>query len=122
METIKKELLYNLIEYVKQCDKTRTDWLELHQEVFNSDYYIIGYYAASEWLKSHDLDAFQAIAYVIEKELEQFGENNLKPIDINSEKIVNLLVYFVGYELLSEYDLENITKTKLLNLLRSKSK
>lgn len=117
--TIKTELRYNLIEYIKQCDDDRTDFDELHHEVFNEDYYIIGYYQASQWLKSHGVDAFEAIAYVIEQEQEHFGESNLKPSDINSERIVNLLVYFAAYDVMPDCDLSNTSKTEILELLES---
>ena len=120
-DTIKQELRYNLIEYVKQCDDDRTDFDDLHYEVFNSDYYIIGYHAASEWLKSHNVDAFEAIAFVIEQENTHFGESNLKPSDINSERIVNLLVYFAGYDVMPECDLSNTSKTEILELLESEA-
>ena len=118
-ETIKVELLNHLIETVKNSDNERTDFEELHHEAFNEDYYIIGYYQASEWLKSHDVDSFEAIAYVIEQELNHFGESNIKPSDINSERIVNLLVYFTGFDVMPNCDLSDITKTDLLELLNS---
>lgn len=119
MQTIKTELLNHLIDYVKGCDDNRTDWDDLHHEAFNEDYYIIGYHAASEWLKSHDVDAFQSIAYVTEQEDIHFGGSTLKPSDINSERIVNLLVYFVGYDVMPSCDLSNITKADLLAELES---
>lgn len=117
--SIKQELLNNLVEYIKQCDDDRTDFDDLHHEVFNEDYYIIGYHQASEWLKSHDVDDFRAIAYVIDQELDHFGESNLKPSDINSEHIVNLLVYFAAFDIMPNCDLSNTSKTELLNLLES---
>ena len=116
---IKQELRYNLIEYVKQCDEDRTDFDDLHHEVFNEDYYIIGYYQASQWLKQHDVDAFEAIRYVIEQELAHFGESNLKHQDINSEHIVNLLVYFAAFDIMPDCDLSNTSKTEILELLES---
>lgn len=119
MQTIKTELLQHLIDYVEQCDDTRTDWDDLHHEAFNEDYYIIGNHDANEWLKSHDVDAFEAIAYVIEQENNHFGECHLKPSDINSERIVNLLVYFIGYDVIPSCDLSNITKSELLAELES---
>lgn len=118
-DTIKTELRYNLIEYVKQCDDDRTDFDDLHHEVFNEDYYIIGYHQASEWLKSHDVDAFDAIAYVIDQELDHFGESILKPSEINSERIVNLLVYFAAFDVMPDCDLGNTSKTEILELLES---
>jgi len=117
--TIKTELRYNLIEYVKHCDEDRTDFEDLHHEVFNEDYYIIGYYQANGWLKLHDVDAFKAIAYVIEQEYNHFGESSLEPQDINAERIVNLLVYFAAFDIMPDCDLSNTSKTEILELLES---
>lgn len=79
---------------------------DLHHVLFNEDYFIIGYFQASEFLKEVDVDPFEAIAYVIEQEIELFGENQLTADDMNSERIVNLFAYFKGQELL--YDLESL--------------
>ena len=117
--SIKQELLAHLIETVENSDDSNTNFEDLHHEAFNEDYYIIGYYQASQWLKSHDVDAFEAIAYVIEQELNYLGESNLSPADINSEKIVNLLVYFAGFDVMPNCDLSDISKSELLSLLKS---
>jgi hypothetical protein len=116
--SIKQELLYNLIETVKDIDDDTTDFEDLHYLAFNQDYYIIGYYQASEWLKEHNVDPFEAIAYVIEQENNHFGECTLKPEDINSERIVNLLVYFAAFEVMPSCNLSNITKNELLDILK----
>lgn len=113
--SIKQELKEHLIDHIKDAyNDDETNFEELHHTAFNEDYYIIGYYEANEWLKSHDVDAFEAIAYVIEQGQELFGDFQLKPDDINSEKIVNLLVYFAGYDVMPNVDLDNTTKSELL--------
>ena len=43
---------------------------------------------------------------LVEWENDVLGEVQLKPEDINSEKIVNMYVYILGEELLSEFDLD----------------
>ena len=116
-ESIKKELLNHLIETVKYMDDDCTDFDDLHYEAFNSDYYIIGYYQCSEWLKSHNVGEFEAMQFVLDQELQHFGESSLKPQDINSERIVNLLVYFAGFDVMPNCDLGNISKNELLKLL-----
>jgi len=83
-----------------------TDFSELHHLAFNQSEYIIGYYQAEQWLKQHDISAFEAIADIIEWELEVLGESQLKPSDINAERIVNLGVYIAGEQLLGELDLD----------------
>ena len=100
--TIRIELLNHLKELIADgvlTDDNQDDW---HHYGFNEDYYIIGYYNASQWLKRHDVDPFEAIGDCIEFELETFGGVNLKAEDINSEKIVNLYVYIKGEELLQD--------------------
>ena len=44
---------------------------ELHHQIFNTDYYIIGRYQAKEWLGA---DAFDCIAEIQEYENTHFGE------------------------------------------------
>jgi hypothetical protein len=118
-QSILKELKRYLIATVKDLYSVDdTDFSELHHKAFNEDYYIIGYYQASQWLKKHDdTDAFEAIAYVVKKDTEEFGSCYLTHEDFNSERIVNLLVYHAGCEVMPSCELENITKDELLTLL-----
>ena len=115
-QSIKQELLHHLIETVKYSDDDRTDFEELHHEAFNEDYYIIGYYQAKEWLKSHNIDPFEAIDTVIDYEKSNFGETNTA---INSEAIVNMYVYIKGEELLYSLpvDLDTCTREELIEAL-----
>jgi hypothetical protein len=119
-DSILKELRQHLIEAITdQYNDDDANFDELHFEAFNQDYYIIGYYEANEWLKSHEVDAFEAIEYVMEQEKQHFGESSLKADDFNSERIVNLLVYFAGFDVMPNCDLSNISKNELLELLNS---
>jgi len=80
---------------------------ELHHKLFNEDYYIIGYYQAKEWLKSHKVDVFHAIDYCKSNENDHFGESHT---DYNNEEtLVNHVVYWTGYEI----DLESIVNQVL---------
>lgn len=111
---LNQELKGHIIDtLVNWCNDDDTDFSELHYHAFNEDYYIIGYYQASEWLKKHDIDAFEAIDEVITYEKENFGETNTA---INSEAIVNMYVYIKGEELIDslDIDLETCTKEELL--------
>ena len=112
---LKLELLNHLIDHVNQCDDDH-DFSELHHEAFNEDYYIIGYYQASEWLKEHDIDAFSAIDEVQDYEKSNFGETLT---DINSEAIVNMLTYILGEQIISDLDidLDTCNKNELLQAL-----
>ena len=117
---LKNELITHIIVHVNYCDDDH-DFSELHYECFNQDYYIIGYYEASEWLKLHDINAFDAIEYVQDYEQSNFGEVTTK---INSESIVNMLVYILGEEVINELDIEldACTKQELLTSLGNLAK
>lgn len=73
-------------------------YCDFHNEVFNTDYYIIGTYEAKEALKEYDV--FDAIERVNEYEDEQFGERYTKTHD--PEKLINMLYYVIGEEVLFE--------------------
>jgi hypothetical protein len=116
-ESINNELIEHLIDTVKYSTNDRTNFDDIHHESFNENYYIIGYYEANQWLKNHGVDPFEAVAYVIEQEKNHFGESSLKADDFNSERVVNLLVYFAGFDVMPNCNLSDITKTELLELL-----
>lgn len=78
-------------------------YCDLHNEVFNTDYYIIGTYKAKEALKEYDV--FEAIDLVQTYEKEHFGEvyTDLS----NPEKLINMLYYIIGDEVIGEmYEIE----------------
>ena len=97
--SIKTELMQYIADLQKENVLNSENVDEWHQLAFNEDYYIIGYFNASEWLKKHDFDVFEAIEIVRNYELEMFGEFTTQ---INSEKIVNMLVYIFGEQLINE--------------------
>jgi hypothetical protein len=95
-ETMRQEARERIIECLKSgfagyyCD--------LHDEVFNTDYYIIGTYRAKEALREYDV--FDAIWKVQAYEKNLFGETYT---DLsNPEKLVNMLFYIIGEEVLCE--------------------
>jgi len=71
---------------------------DLHHEVFNTDYFIIGYYDANKWIEDNFTSTFEAIEIVKEYEVDNFGEFNT---EINSEKIANMLSYICGEYIVS---------------------
>ena len=87
-------------DYFEQQD---SEWIEnnkddLHHHAFNSDYYIIGNYQAKKWLGDM---AFDVIEHIREYEHFNFGEVNT---DFSSpEKVVNMYVYIIGEEIVSDY-------------------
>ena len=75
-----------------------------------------GYYNAEQSLDEHGVTAWEAIGEVVEWELENLGEVQLRPEDFNSETIVNLYVCIQGKELLSEFDLNQSSKKLLADI------
>jgi len=74
---------------------------DLHHHCFNTDYYIIGTERAINWMGSY---VFDIINFVKEYEQDNFGECTT---DLTSpEKIVNMYVYIIGEEIVSNYRLE----------------
>ena len=84
-------------------DENNKDFIEnnlddLHHEIFNTDYYIIGRYEAKKWLGDQ---VFNVIEIIREYEEFNFGEVNT---DFSEpEKIVNMYVYIIGEQIVQEY-------------------
>ena len=91
-----KEQIQYIYDYDQ--DKVTLDNLhDLHHEIFNSDYYIIGRYQAKEWLGT---DAFDCIYDIQEYENFHFGQVTT---DLSCpEKVVNMYAYVIGEEILEE--------------------
>lgn len=95
-ETMKEEAIEAIIEALEggysgyYCD--------LHNEVFNTDWYIIGRYYAKEALKEYDV--FEAIELVMEYEKYNFGEVTTELHE--PEKLINMVYYIIGDEVICE--------------------
>ncbi len=73
-------------------------YCDLHNEVFNTDYYIIGTYQAKKALEEYGV--FEAIEKVQTYEKNNFG---IVITDLSDpEKLVNALYYIIGEEVLFE--------------------
>lgn len=72
---------------------------DLHNSLFNTDYFIIGYYPAEQWL-INNVGIFAAIEEIKEYEKSNFGEVNTD--FSSSEKVVNMYAYIKGEEILSD--------------------
>jgi hypothetical protein len=94
------ELKQHAIDYIKDNEPTCYG-CDLHSEIFNSDYYIIGRYQAEQWLVKH-IGVFNAIGEIKEYEESNFGEVNTDLSE--SEKVVNMIVYIAGEEILSNIE------------------
>lgn len=112
--SVKTELAAHVLDRINDGvidNNNRDDW---HFHCFNEDYYIIGYYEASQWLKRHNIDAFEAVGICQDYEKDNFGE--MTGSYDNSEKTVNMLAYIYGEELLSDIDADDIEElTEALN-------
>ena len=97
-----KTFFNDRLQEMKEYDKDDLDVKirdgELHHEIFNTDYYIIGTYKAKQWLGA---DAFDAIAMIKDYELDNFGEvyTDLS----NPEHVVNMVVYIIGEEIVADF-------------------
>lgn len=93
IETIKENLKYDK-------DYLNKDIQDIHFDLFNEDYYMIGYYQCEKWLSNN---VFQVIEFIKEYENDNFGE--VTTDFSNSEKVVNMYVYIIGEKLLYENNL-----------------
>ena len=93
---IREEAREAIIEALK--NRYNGYYCDLHQEVFNTDYYIIGTYKAKKFLEEYGI--FDAIKKVQTYEKDNFGEVDTDLAD--PEKIANMLWYIIGEEVLYE--------------------
>ena len=87
-----------IVDYLEALDPESSvdvDYSDAHHEIFNTDYYIIGTYDATKWLG--DL-AFDAIAFIVDYEQENFGE--VYTDLTNPEHVVNMVAYIIGEQVL----------------------
>ncbi len=71
---------------------------DLHHYLYNEGFFIIGTHQAKEFLG--DYGVFEAMEKIKEYEQDNFGEITTDISD--PEKVVNMLAYIVGEEILSE--------------------
>lgn len=107
--SIKKELQSHILDKINDGVLTNDNLENAQFHCFNEDYYIIGYYQSSEWLKNHNIDTFEAIEICQTYEKDNFGEARIYD---NSEKTVNMLAYIFGEELLNSLNFDSIEELK----------
>ena len=94
----KQEIIEDILEYLENTDGVYG--CDLHSEVFNTDYYIIGTAKSKEALENYGV--FDALNKVQTYEIYEFGEVTT---DLsNPEKLANMLYYIESEEYL--YSLE----------------
>jgi hypothetical protein len=97
-EEIKEHFEDFIKENEEQIKKDNYFYEDLHHHCFNTDYYIIGTYKATQWLGDQ---VFNVIEYIKEYENDNFGEVTTDFSD--PEKIVNMYVYIIGEEIVYNY-------------------
>ena len=101
------EIKNELLDYVENNNLSLSKALQdddLHYKVYNSDYFIIGYYNAEQWLIKDDRNyTFEVLGYV--QEQEEIALGTIEKID-NAERLVNLYAYWLGYEVIAELQAE----------------
>ncbi len=100
MDYKKDEIKKYFDDYINDQDK---EWIEdnkddLHYHAFNTDYYIIGTYKATQWLEDQ---AFNVIGFI--KEYEEFNFGEVFTDLSEPEKIVNMYTYIIGEEIVFDY-------------------
>jgi hypothetical protein len=71
---------------------------DLYNEIFNTDYFIFGYYDSEKYL-SDNIGIFHAIEFVQDYEKENFGE--IHTDFSNSENLLNMFIYLQGENFLN---------------------
>ena len=99
-KNMRKEAIEDIIYVLEDYEGYYCD---LHNEVFNTGYYIIGTYEAKQQLEK--LGVFEAIEEVQQYEMDNFGEVYTDLSD--PEKLINMLYYIIGEEVISDIDIWN---------------
>tara|TARA_Y100000114_G_C11744678_1_gene320942 strand:+ start:647 stop:1006 length:360 start_codon:yes stop_codon:yes gene_type:complete len=78
------------------------NWDDLHHHAFNTDYYVIGFARAREWLGD---EVFNAIQFIKEYEQDNFGKVYTDFSD--AETVVNMYVFILGEEIVERWKNRN---------------
>ncbi len=89
-----REYAISRLEDMKGYDQEAS---EVHNEIFNSDYYIIERYHAEQWLSD---DVFEIMGIIKDYEQDNFGKVTTDLTE--AERVVNMYVYILGEEVLAE--------------------
>lgn len=71
-------------------------YADLHNETFNTDYYIIGTYEAKQALEQYGV--FEAVGKVADYLKDELGETADSNLLTDPEQLANLLFYIVGQD------------------------
>ena len=103
---IKKEIANEMINYIENYGIQDIYLCDMANELYNTDYYIIGIYQAKAWLKKYFDDMLETIEYWEDETGEPYG-NMITEV----EKLATLVAYTVAdivlYEIYDCADLDN---------------
>ena len=86
------------IEGLENLKGQNPECSDVHNEIFNMDYYIIGTYKAKEWINK--FGTFDVIGEIVDYETVHFGEVYTDCAD--PEKVANMFAFIKGEEILYE--------------------
>jgi ribosomal silencing factor RsfS len=93
------DLIEHSINKLKDLKGSSIYVSDLHNEIFNTDYFIIGYYESEKWLNDY-IGVFFAINIIKEYEEKNFG--TIMTDLTSSEKVANMYAYIQGENLLND--------------------
>jgi hypothetical protein len=96
-----KKLFEHTVAGLEALLGTDPELEELHNNLFNQDYFVSYHSEAEQWL-SEQGSVFEAIARVVDYETGSYGEIHT---DVsNPSEVANMLAYIMGEELLNDID------------------
>ena len=107
---VPKSIIDHAIDGLSYIEYETIYGCDLHHELFNTDYFIVGYHEAEKWLIKNG-GVFNAVEKIKEYEQDNFGE--VYTDFSSSEKVANMLAYILGEELLSQTSLHEFWDYKL---------
>ena len=100
MQELKQDVKNYIIDQLNDDVGLDQHISDLHHNLLNEDYFIIGYYKAEQWLKKDSI--FNAIEIIKNYENDNFGQVST---DLSSsESVANMLAYILGEEILYNND------------------
>ena len=100
---VRDELIQFTIDKLNDLKGCNIYGCDLHHEIYNTDYYIIGRYQAEQWLNK--VGVFNAIEEI--KDYEQFNFGEVNTDFSEAEHVCNMFVYIVGELILQESETLN---------------
>ena len=97
MTRIEKDVKNMVLDAINDNRLTDMNVCDIHNEIFNTDYFIIGTYEAKKYLEAFGV--FEAIEIVRDYEVDNFDDCTTNLAD--PEKLVNMLAYIKGEEYLN---------------------